>query len=262
MRLHVKNSRPTNSLERALAILELVAYKSGGLTNAAIAARMKMATSTTSYILSRLEREGFLQRQPDTGRYEIGLKLVALGHSALRDMGLRRVAEPVLWRFVAETKASALVGVLERGRLMIVDKVERPDMAAIDMDIGVRYPVHLTALGKAMLAHLPEERLHQVFESYDPGNTSVRTTERHARLLEELRKVRKLGYAKSDGDLYIGVRAIAAPIFGPYGEARAAVSATGFSVSIDDPGLIAAVKTAAHEISRRLAEAQQQKPRL
>lgn len=65
-------------------MLELVAYKSGGLTNAEISSRMGIATSTASYILNRLERNGFLQRQTENGRYEIGMKIVALAHAPLR----------------------------------------------------------------------------------------------------------------------------------------------------------------------------------
>src|ERR1039458_5523698 len=108
----MKHSLPTNSLERALAILELVAYQPGGLANADISARMQVATSTASYILGRLERHGFLHRQPETGRYEVGTKVVALAHGALRDMGLRRMAEPVLRSLASETNASSFIGVL------------------------------------------------------------------------------------------------------------------------------------------------------
>jgi IclR family transcriptional regulator, KDG regulon repressor len=249
----VKTSQQTNSLERALAILELVAYKSGGLSNGEICACLKIPTSTASYILSRLEREGFLRREPETGRYEIGLKIVALSHGAFRDMGLRRIAEPILHKMAAETKVSGFIGVLERGRVMIVDKVEKPDLAKIDMDIGVRYPAHSTALGKSMLAHLPKESLLELFEQYGLQKSSPRTIDSKSQLLEELEIVRKQGYSTSDGELYLGFRAVAAPIFGASGEARAAVSATGVTVLVDDSKVIDAVRTAAHEISLRVA---------
>jgi DNA-binding IclR family transcriptional regulator len=252
----VKTSQQTNSLERALAILELVAYKSGGLSNGEICARLKIPTSTASYILSRLEREGFLRRETDTGRYEIGLKVVALSHGAFRDMGLRRIAEPILHNMAAETRASGFVAVLERGRVMIVDKVERPGLAKIDMDIGVRYPAHSTALGKSMLAHLPKDQLHELFEQYGLPKSSPKTIDSKIRLLEELEAVRKQGYSTSDGELYLGFRAIAAPIFGLSGEVRAAVSATGVTLLVDDGKVIKSVRTAAHEISLRIAAAE------
>lgn len=259
--LDMKSAGPTNSLERALSILELIAYKAGGLTNAEISSRLRIATSSTSYILNRLERAGFLQRQPDTGRYEIGIKIVALAHAPLRDMGLRRTAEPVLRRLASQSDASSFVGVLERGHVMIVDKVEKPDLAVIDMDIGVRYPVHSTALGKVLMAHLPENRVELIFNRMPLMKLSPKTIDSKSKLLEDLKKVKKQGYAISDGELFMGIRAIAAPIFGANEEVRAAVSATGFSVAIDDKHMIRAVQAAAHEISMRLAALEQDKAR-
>lgn len=247
---HLRSKRSTNSLERALAILEFVAHKSGGLTNAEISAHFDVATSTTSYILSRLEREGYLRRDPANGRYEMGLKIVALSHGALRDMGLRRIAEPILHRLSSETKTSALIGVLERGRVMIVDKVEKPDLARIDIDIGVRYPAHSTALGKVLLAHLPEGQLMHLFDHYGLPKISPKTIDSRGRLLEELKTVQKLGYAVSDGELYLGIRAVAAPIFDAGGEVSAAVSVTGVTVLVEEETVISKVKTAAREISR------------
>jgi IclR family transcriptional regulator, KDG regulon repressor len=246
----VKPERSTNSLERALAILEFVAHKSGGLTNGEISGHFKMATSSSSYILRRLEREGYLRRDRENGRYEMGLKIVALSHGALRDMGLRRVAEPILHRLSAETRISAIIGVLERGRVMIVDKVEKPDLAKIDMDIGVRYPAHSTALGKVLLAHLPQHQLLSLFDHYGLTKISPKTIDSRDRLLADLQVVRQQGFATSDGELFLGIRAVAAPIFDAQGDVTAAVSSTGVTLSVEEMSVINSVKAAAREISR------------
>jgi IclR family KDG regulon transcriptional repressor len=244
----------TTSLLRALCILEMVAQKSGGFTNAEISRRLKIATSTTSYILSRLEREGYLTRDAEDGRYEIGLKVVALAHGALRGMGLRKVAEPILHRLVAETRYSGIVGVLERGLMMIVDKVERPDLAFIDMDIGVRYPAHSTALGKVLLAHLPPLKVAKRIERYavTPASRNPKFTVEG--FMRELATVKKQGYAMSDGELYLGISAIAAPILDSNSVVRAAVSATGPTRMAEEDKLIACVTRAARDISQRLKQ--------
>lgn len=250
------SDKSSTSLLRALAILELVAQKSGGLSNGEISRRLKIATSTTSYILSRLEREGYIKRSGDRGRYEIGLKVVALAHGALREMGLRRAAEPILHRLVAETRHSALIGVLERGLVMIVDKVEQPDLARLDMDIGVRYPAHTTALGKTLLAGLEEHGLNQLFDSYEAGKNLRKPPASRPNLMRELALVKKRGYAISDGELFLGVWAIAAPIVDSAGEVRAAVSATGTPRPDDDRAIIASITQCARDISLRLSAAE------
>jgi IclR family acetate operon transcriptional repressor len=180
----------------------------------------------------------------------MGLKIVALSHGALRDMGLRRIAEPILHRLSSDTQTSALIAVLERGRVMIVDKVEKPDLARIDIDIGVRFPAHSTALGKILLAHLPERQIVNLFDYYGLPKISPKTIDSRSRLLAELRTVQKQGYAVSDGELYLGIRAVAAPIFDAGGQVSAAVSATGVSVSVEEETVIGKVKAAAREISR------------
>ncbi len=243
----------STSLVRALAILELVSQKSGGVTNAEISRKLKIATSTTCYILSRLEREGYLVREPEHGRYEMGLKIVALAHGALREMGLRRIAEPILHQLAADTNYSGLIGVLERGLVMIVDKVEQPDLAKIDMDIGVRYPAHTTALGKVLFAHRPAKEIENLFDRFGSINTSPKSIRSKDAFLGELEAVRTQGYAISDGELFLGIRAIAAPIFESSGAVRAAVSATGCSLAVEEGRLIAHTMRAAKQISSRLA---------
>ncbi len=253
----------STSLLRALAILELIAHKAGGFSNGEISRRLKIATSTTSYILSRLEREGYIRRIGERGRYEIGLKVVALAHGALRETGLRRAAEPILHRLVSETHRSALIGVLERGLMMIVDKVEQADLTRLDMDIGVRYPAHTTALGKVLLSHLPQDELRALFEHSARDTKLSKPIQSRSHLMTELAAVKKRGYAVSEGELFFGVWAVAAPIFDSTGTVRAAVSATGARHTAMEETLIASVTRCAREISQRLAAVESIKlPRL
>ncbi len=251
-----KDDKNSTSLMRALAILELIAQKSGGFSNGEISRKLKIATSTTSYILSRLERAGYIKRSGERGRYEIGLKVVALAHGALREMGLRKAAEPVLHRLVTETRHSGIIAVLERGFVMIVDKVEQVDTHKIDMDIGVRYPAHTTALGKVLLAHMPPAELDAFFEHYSLAKRFRDSNEGRESLLRQLAKVKKQGYAISDGELFLGVWAIAAPIFDSAGVVRASVSATGTPAGDDNGAMVASITRAAREISMRLAAAE------
>jgi DNA-binding IclR family transcriptional regulator len=92
--------------------------------------------------------------------------------------------------------------------------------------------------------------LVNLFDHYGLPKTSPKTIDSRSRLLEELQSVRKQGYAVSDGELFLGIRAIAAPIFDASEEVSAAVSVTGVTISVDEESAISAVKAAAREISR------------
>jgi IclR family transcriptional regulator, KDG regulon repressor len=267
----------SNSLERALAILEILEQTPGGLRHSDISRRMRIPKSTCSYILERLEHKGYLLRDDHSGRYKIGLTIVALAHGALREIGVRSIAEPALYKLTGETGLSAGIGILERGRVLIVDRVEgsefvrdavevagelpvrwadraRKYRVREDRDIGRELSAHSTALGKMLLAHLPRQQVLDVIAQYGLARYTQKTITSKARLLRELDLVRKHGYAAADEEHRPGLRSIAAPIYGVTGEVGASVALNGASTETawsDTSLLIDKVKAAGREISRR-----------
>lgn len=184
-------------------------------------------------MLARLTREHYLSRGPD-GRYTIGLKTLILSHAALRRMGFRPFAEPVLYLLVEQTHLAANIGVLEGGRVLLVDRVESPDAVsgAVQLpkelrDIGIDLPAHTTGLGKVLLAGLDDAQLQAVLDDHGLKRVTARTIVSVPQLVAELENVRKHGYASVKDEHYADFWSIAAPIFGSDGRTRAAVSLTG-----------------------------------
>ena len=267
----------TNSLERALAILEIVERTPGGLRHAEISRQMAIPKSTCSYIMTRLEQRGYLLRDENNGRYKIGLSAVALAHGALREIGVRSIAEPALYKLASETGLSAGIGVLERGRVLIIDRVEGSEFVrdAVqtaggpalrwigrtrkyrmreDRDVGRELSAHSTALGKVLLAHLPHEQVFDLIAAHGLARHTRKTITSKTRLLRELEVVRQQGYAISDEEQAAGIRSIAAPIYGIDITANAGVSLNGSvteSAWRERTGLVELVKAAGREISRR-----------
>jgi IclR family KDG regulon transcriptional repressor len=228
--------QPTNSLERALLLLDLVEKTPGGLRNAEISRSLEMPRSSCSWILSRLERQGYLMRDENSGHYKIGLKTIALAHGALRELGFRSGAEPVLYRVASETGLAAGVGVFEAGHVLLVDRVEPPESAGQPLvhgrsrdqrEIGRELPAHSTALGKVLLAHLSRQELQRYLAGRELMRRTSRTIVSRERLLLELRKIRQRGYAVADEEHDLGLRALSAPIFDFTGTVRAAISLNG-----------------------------------
>jgi IclR family transcriptional regulator, KDG regulon repressor len=259
----------TNSLERALTLLKTVEQANGGLTNAEISRQLEIPKSTCSYIASRLEREGYLVRDPATGRYRIGLATVTLAYGALREIGVRSVAEPALYKLTQETRLSAGIGVLEHGRVLLVDRVEGPGFvsralqaaeagsgyrARAQRDIGRELPVHSTALGKVLLAYSSAEQVKELLTEGAMTRSTPKTIVSPGELLAELERVRKQGYATADEEAALGIRALSLPILDASGAARAAVSVNGSPKEpawSDIPALVARAAAAARDISRR-----------
>ena len=264
----------TSSLERALALLKLLEQTPGGLTNADISRHFSIPKSTCSYIVSRLEREGYLIRESASKRYKIGLALVALAHGALREVGIRTVAEPALYKLTSQTGLSAGIGVLQGGRVLLVDRVESPRFVdrAIQAasgrtprsgaaslrirsqrDVGRELPAHSTALGKVLLAFLPRQQVLSLIAQYGLARSTAATIVSRKRLLAELDLVRKQRYATADGEAYSDLRSLSVPIFDAGSEVRAAVSVNGNpnEPAWDDlAGLLGTVEEAARDIAR------------
>lgn len=251
----------SNSLERALVLLKAIEQVPGGLQNAEISRKLKIPKSSCSYILRRLEREGYLIRDEANGRYRIGLAMVALAHGALREIGIRSVAEPALYRLTNETGLSAGIGVLERGRVLLIDRLEGPEFVSNvkprkreQRDIGRELPAHSTALGKVLMAHLPSEQVRDLIAERGLARSTPKTIVSKAKLLLELDDVRRQGYAMADEEADRGLRALAAPIFDADGTVRAAVSVNGSpteAVWNGITGLVRLVEVAARDISKR-----------
>jgi IclR family acetate operon transcriptional repressor len=265
----------TSSLERALVLLKVIEQTPGGLRNADISRQLKIPKSTCSYIVSRLEREGYLIRDTASNRYKIGLTPVVLAHGALREVGIRTVAEPALYKLTSQTGLSAGIGVLQRGRVLLVDRVEGPRFVdrAIEFaagrpprsgpatyrtraqrDVGRELPPHSTALGKVLLAFLPRQQVLDLIAKYGLARSTATTIVSKKRLLTELYMVRKRRYAIADGEAYSDLRALSVPIFDTDGEVRAAVSVNGQPsepVWDDLPELVRIVEEAVRNISRR-----------
>jgi DNA-binding IclR family transcriptional regulator len=266
----------TSSLERALVLLKVIEQTPGGLRNTDISRLLKIPKSSCSYIVSRLEREGYLIKDAVSKRYKIGLTPVALAHGALREVGIRTVAEPALYKLTNQTGLSAGIGVLQGGRVLLVDRVEgprfvdrairiaagRPARAGpaasyrvrAQRDIGRELPAHSTALGKVLLAFLSRQQVLGLIARYGLARSTATTIVSKKRLLAELDLVRKQRYAIADGEVYPDLRALSVPIFDADGEVRAAVSVNGNPtepVWDDLPELVRTVQEAARDISRR-----------
>jgi DNA-binding IclR family transcriptional regulator len=185
------------------------------------------------------------------------------------------VAEPALYKLTSQTGLSAGIGVLQRGRVLLVDRVEGPRFVdrAIEFaagrpprsgpatyrtraqrDVGRELPPHSTALGKVLLAFLPRQQVLDLIAKYGLARSTATTIVSKKRLLTELDMVRKRRYAIADGEAYSDLRALSVPIFDTDGEVRAAVSVNGQPsepVWDDLPELVRIVEEAVRNISRR-----------
>jgi DNA-binding IclR family transcriptional regulator len=180
---------------------------------------------------------------------------MSLGHLALDGVELRDEARPILQRLVLAIGLTAHLGILERGEIVIIERVDAATPVRVVSFVGRRMKVHSTAVGKALLAFLPSESQDAQLAHAPLEPQNERTIASQADFRRELEQVRRQGYAFNDQEDELGVRAVGAAIVSAEGDPLAAISVVGTTgqLTLDRVAAIGeAVRDAAQEISTHM----------
>lgn len=244
---------------RALSLLGAFDATHVTLGLSELARRAGLPLATAHRLVGELVSWGALVRRP-SGAYEIGQRVWELGLLAPVNAGLRQVAAPFLQDLYKATFATVHFAVREGAKALYVDRLSGNDAIALVSRVGGRLPLHTTGVGKVLLAYAPEAVQRRVlahltratrYSITDPGL-----------LEEELRAVRRDGYAHTREEMSLGACSLAVPVRDRDGEVVAALGVIVASLEPDRARLVAALSVAANGIQRSVARpvSVQQKP--
>lgn len=167
------------SLERAAAMLRLLAGGERRLGLSDIASSLDLAKGTAHGILRTLQQEGFVEQDPASGRYQLGAELLRLGNSYLDVHELR--ARALVWTddLARSSGESVYLGVLHQRGVLIVHHVFRPDDGRQVLEVGAMQPLHSSALGKVLSAYDPvahSEALETERQIFTPARSATRSS--------------------------------------------------------------------------------------
>jgi DNA-binding IclR family transcriptional regulator len=246
---------PSVAVERALAMLEAVAQESEGLSNAEISRKLEIPKSSASYILRTLQKQGYLTRHAETGKYRVGLKVLSLSRGALTGIDVREVALPIMRNLMEKTNLTCHLAILDGSDAVYIEKVEPTGFIRMDTWVGRRMRVHATSVGKALVAHIPQQNLEKIIAEAGMEKRTPKTITTLPRLLKDLEKVREQGYAVDDEENNMGARCLGAPVFSQNGAIEAAVGLSGTINQVNPhtmPRIIEQLKDAARHVSMQL----------
>jgi IclR family transcriptional regulator, pca regulon regulatory protein len=231
----LRETKYSHSLERGLAILGRFTPERPVLGIGELAEELGMARPTTHRYVTTLAALGYLERDA-ARKYRLGLRVTALGMSALNATTLREHAHPYLEDLSQQSSYTASLAVRDGAEIVVVDRARSLRRSHSETDValppGCRQPVYCTATGKALLAYLPDWALDDLL----PGMTLTRhgpntITSKNA-LRDELEHVRQEGFAVADEELAPKLYTIAAPVRNDAHEVRAAVNLAAHSATI------------------------------
>lgn len=252
---HAAKASGIRAVERAAVILRAFSPDAPELSVSELSRAVSLHKSTVHRLLTTLERTGFVVQDPATKRYRLGLPLFELGSLVVNTMEARRVARPYLEEVHRACGETVHLGILEDGEVIYIDKIESTRRVRMYSQIGRRAPSHCTALGKVLLAQLPDASLSEVVERRGLRRYTSKTITSPKELRDHCALIRQQGYALDAGEHEELIQCAAAPVYDHTGKGAAAVSVTSVAAAMDQHRIaeyVALVQQAARKISEAL----------
>jgi DNA-binding IclR family transcriptional regulator len=225
----------SQSVERALAVLQRIAEADDDVGVSEIAARTGLSVSTAHRLIQALRAAGIVAQDERSERYHLGPGAVALGRRAEARLGFDRVL-PHLRALGARTGESISLGTRVGSEMLVVLHVDSSHPLRFDQSPGMRVPIHASAIGKVLLAFAADPA--DEIRALGPlAAVTEATLTDPAALLEDVMTARRRGWALNDGERDVGVRTIAAPLRSADGPAWAGVAIQGPAARLPDERL-------------------------
>jgi len=244
----------SKAIRRAVKILDLLAEE-GPQRFTQIVKNLGLSKSSTHDILSTMEAENLVLKDPDERRYFLGTRLMKLARESQPNVDLKRAAAKALEELRTAFDETVFLAILENDRQIIIDFRESSQALRTGVSPGTRDYLYYTSLGKAMMAFMRDERIEMITARCKLEKRTENTIVDTVAFKEELKKIRERGYAVDNMEHSDWVRCVGAAIRNHSGDVFAAISVSGPPNRLklqDIPTIGKLVREKADEISKKL----------
>jgi IclR family KDG regulon transcriptional repressor len=217
-------SGTVKSVTKVLDILECLGAERRPMSVSEVARATSINVSTAHRLLQTLARRGYIEQRTETRSYALGPRLLELGNAYAGNQDLLRAALPHLEALRDQVHETIHLGILSERDVVEICNASGGQPVSVSMKTGRRDPAHCTAIGKVLLAALPEPELDRFFARGPLLRATARSITSRARLLKELESVRRNGYALDDGELADELCCVSVPVVAASGRAIAGIS--------------------------------------
>ena len=214
------------SVYRAVKILDVLSSE-GEKSVTEISTILSFPKSSVHEITSTLLATGILEKDSDRNKYSLGLKLFELGKQAQANLEISKVAIPSLRSLHEQFDETVHLTVLDRKEVLYIECFESTKQLRTYSVIGIRAPLHCTAVGKAILAYLDDGEVEEIIRSMGLPRFTQNTITDRERLNAEVRKIRDSGFATDVMEHEEGVCCVGAPVRNHTGQVVASISVSG-----------------------------------
>lgn len=210
--LENEDSKNVKSIEKAFNILLCFDWDSKELSLTEISKKMNMAKSTASRLINTMVDMGFLSRNDESGKYNLGNKVYYLGQLAKETLDLRKIALPSLEELTKLTRETSHIYIYQGMERTCFEQIESPQEVKQSVRTGSIEPLWQGATGKAILAFLDEQIWSKAYNEMKKHPYDQKYADKNV-FFEELKTIRGLGYSVRGKSPEDSVGCIAVPIF-------------------------------------------------
>ena len=211
------------SVIRAFQIAELLA-EAGELGVTEIQSRLGIDKSTAYRILATLREMGYVRQNETNYKYSNTPKFSLLGGEDPDMQHIRERARPLLQALSDRVGEAANLGFLDGSEIVYVERIQCDELIQVNLPVGQRMPAYCSALGKAILAYLPEEEVRAIFFGASFDQFTEQTLNSPEMLVAELETIRTERFSRDRQESHIGLSCLAAPVFLASGKVAAGIS--------------------------------------
>ena len=218
----------SKSLQKALRILVYMGEQlpEAGVTE--LASDLGLTKATVHRLLTTMERFGLIERNAESERYRLGLKLHQLGSRAVESRTLRSEAHRLLVEMSRRSRETVSLATPAPGGVICLDRLDSPHtIITVCTPIGSMFPAHSTAAGKAILAYMADDEIEDLVRRCGLRQFTPFTITQMPALKENLQLIRRRGYAVDHQELERGLSGVAAPVLSAHERVIAAVGIAG-----------------------------------
>ncbi len=243
------------SLKKALDLLECFTVRTPELGITELSDRLGLYKSNVHNIISTFEKSGYIEKNPDNSKYRLGMKILELSYIINSSLGLHKIVHPFISALSNEVNEVVYFAIPKDPLILYLEGVYPSYSYSARSMVGETAEMYCTSLGKAILAHLPEERRIRAIEEQSMTEFTPTTIVDRQVLLQELEHIRQTGYSIDNMEHEFGIKCLGMPVFHRDGSLLGAISISGPSLRIDDTAVeryVQLLLNCAHEISQRL----------
>lgn len=243
------------TLARGLRLMAILASAERAVGLSELTALTGFSKPTAHRLARALVDLGYVeQSDPPSSLYSLKPRILELGYTYLAGLQIRELARPAMRTLADQFGENVTLSVLDGSDVVYVERHEaRPTGLVFKTSVGSRMPVYCSSMGKAIIAWLPDSQRYAAIQGCEFESYTEFTITDGLQLEVELKKVRENGFAINDQEMEIGVRSVAAPIFGdrglPIGAINVSVPSVRLSRSILEEEIAPVLVKCALEIS-------------